>query len=202
MFIVNRFHLFIFLFSTLLMSPAIAKEQYLNCSEPRKSSGQWTESDWINWWTNIENLYLDGLPSDGLYWLVRHDIELLQQSVDILNDVDFPTLPPPSGSPVDPNMPTMPQKSLAFSFYSNRYNDCTLMKYADYPDQWHELFENYGIETPGWTRIPAPPVWLSASIALFGTQLTRSLDPRVRVAGYAIADVGALMIIWAELEEE
>lgn len=50
--------------------------------------------------------------------------------------------------------------------------------------------------------IPAPPMWVAASISLAGTNLSQVPHPGTKVVGYVMVNVGGVMIIWVEVEDE
>jgi len=63
------FLLAIFFSISSICSDEALSESRLSNSVGTESVNSWTESDWVAWWTNIENLYLSGLEYEGLYSL-------------------------------------------------------------------------------------------------------------------------------------
>ena len=202
LFCLKSFFLFLFLTSTLATS-SIAKDTGSNCSHFDKTAGQWTDSDWINWWTNIENLYLGGMSEEGLYWLLKHDLSVLGQSEDILADINFPDPDPDwgGGSPIRPNPPSI-QKSSSRGSFVRTSNGC--LKYADMPNQWADMIEEHGLDPNsfGGMYIPPPPLWVAVSIQTLGGTLTATRHPHATAAGVAFIVVGGVLIIWIDEAEE
>lgn len=59
-------------------------------TQPVLATEGWADTDWIAWWENIENLYLSGVEYEGLYWLLRHDLELLGYYQEFLTNIEVP----------------------------------------------------------------------------------------------------------------
>lgn len=165
-------------------------------NQNHSTTSSWTESDWVDWWNNIEDLYLSGLEDEGLYWLLRHDLELLEQYEEILGEVEIP--PPYSGwsgggpGPGDPHPPVDPHSS-------------NTPMYGEMPNEWAGLIEAHGLDPSdfgGVGPIPAPPMWVASSIALIGSNLMVIGHPGTKVVGFVMSNAGGIMIIWIQAEDE
>jgi len=53
----------------------------------------------------------------------------------------------------------------------------------------------------GLDRNP-PPGWLTASISLLGANLAAVPHPGTRVTGIVISDIGGILLIWIEIEDD
>lgn len=170
---------------------------------PETVTSQWTESDWIGWWQNIEDLYLAGLEEEGIYWLLRHDLEVLGHFSEFFSDIVIPDPYPGWGGGVpDPHDPIPPMIP-----YSNGQGLLEMLggyepMYGQMPEEWGPLLEEHGLDPAnfGGYQIPPPPPWVAASISLFGTQLSWAPHPGVQIVGRVFITVGGVMIIWIELE--
>lgn len=171
--------------------------------EPRSQASDWTEEDWDNWWINIENLYLSGLEDEGLYWLLRHDLEVLGQNVDAVGELDIP--PPYSGWAGDGPNPPPPGyiKSSSHKPVKSSYGESS-PKYGQYPQEWEQLIIDHGLDPAdfGGSIIPPPPLWVAAGMVALGGILEDVTHPGTKVVGKIMAHGGATIIVWITLEEE
>lgn len=161
----------------------------------------WTEQDWIDWWTNVQDLYQSGLEDEGMYWLLRHDLELLGYYEPVLEEIQIPA--PYSGwSDGDgSNPPTIP-----YSYDGFRSDRSPIQPmYGEMPSEWEDLILQHGLDPSdfgGIGPIPAPPMWVAAGISLMGTNLSQVTHPGTKVVGYLLTNAGGVMIIWIEVQEE
>lgn len=194
----------VFVLCAFLSTAAMAKDQRApkdSEHRPQTMNGGWTEQDWVNWWTNLQDLYQSGLDDEGMYWLLRHDLELLGYYEPVLEEIDIPA--PYSGwsGGGGSNPPTIP-----YAYGDERLDRGHFRPmYGQMPSEWGDLILQHGLDPAdfgGVGPIPAPPMWVAASISLLGTNLAQVPHPGTRVVGYVLTNAGGVMIIWIEVEEE
>ncbi len=160
----------------------------------------WTDSDWANWWEKIESLYLDGIEDEGLYWLLRHDLTVLGYYEPILQQVEIP--PPYSGwSNPDPGGPFIPYSTNS----TVAEDEYFVPMYGQMPSEWADLILAHGLNPAdfgGAGPIPAPPGWVAASILWLGGNLSMVPHPGTRAVGVVMTNIGGVMVIWIELEDD
>lgn len=191
-----------FAFSIALVS----NETYARDRQPYETRAyiDWTDADWENWWANIENLYLSGLENEGLYWLLRHDLELLGQHEEILAEIEIPA---PysgwSGGGADPSPPVYIPYSSGGAARKN-ISDYEPM-YGQMPEEWDQLIIDHGLDPADFQTgysIPPPPMWVAASMVAMGGILSDVPHPGTRIVGTVMSRGGAVIIVWIILEEE
>lgn len=161
----------------------------------------WTEADWVDWWFGIEDLYLSGLPEEGLYWLLRHDLEVLGQAEPLLDQIE---IPPPYSGWTDPGgpgpQPPMDPLSDGEAASDRLQNGAGYSpNYAGMPSEWVGLVEEHGIQTQP-IYVPPPPMWVGVSISALGGILASSTHPGVVLVGRVMIGAGGIIIIWIHEE--
>ena len=181
------------------------KANELHQSHAETVASQWTESDWIAWWENIEDLYLAGVDEEGIYWLLRHDLEVLGHFSEFFSDLDLPDpYPGWGGGAPDPHDPMPPMIPYSSGQKLVEMPDVYVPLYGQMPEEWGPLLDEHGLDPSnfGGYVIPPPPTWVAASISLFGTHLTWVPHPGTQVVGRIFVTVGGVMIIWIELGDD
>ena len=136
-----------------------------------------------------------------MYWLLRHDLELLGQAEEILGNIGFPQPYPgwSSGGLGDGVIPYQIKSSPIFT--KPPLKEPYVGKFAQYPQEWQAMFEQYGIPQV-YLNISSPPLWVAAGMTTLGGSLSRAPHPGARFLGYVLADVGGVLIIWIAVEDD
>jgi hypothetical protein len=198
----RSFFIILFLLSTpSTLDAKFDPENGMGNLDSSTSDSEWGTDEWITWWENIENLYLQGLEYEGLYWLLRHDLETLGYYEQLLANIEMPPPHPDwSDPPGDPSPPVIIYSIPEMAAHQKGSNH---LNYGQMPEEWGPLLEAHGIDpsTIGGWSIPAPPMWVAASIVVLGQTLS-DLPGGAKVIGKVLSRAGAIIIVWIELEDE
>ncbi len=171
-------------------------------SAPDSTTSVWTQQDWVNWWTAIEDLYLNGISEEDLYWQVRLDIEALGYNEPALQNIDFPApYPGWSGSgggsgggdhikPYGSHAPRERGAEYDGGGYGLQYK-CNLGSATRCPRG-----------PDPWDVVEPPPAWVATSIMILGSNLSFAPHPGVKVTGILIFNVGGILMVWIQTEND
>jgi hypothetical protein len=159
----------LFALCLIVALPTISLGQCIPAAHPTEptpnsttSTAVWTETDWASWYQSMATLVNSGVDPEGIYWLLRHDIDMLSIAEPLLTTIDFP--PPPSGVNPGPGGGGLIVNGglddpRANQLGSSAMGDQTIES-CYMPAQWESLIRQHGIDPaafPQGISINVPP---------------------------------------------
>ena len=188
--------------------PTISLGQCIPATHPTEPTGNstastavWTETNWESWYQSMATLVNSGVDPEGIYWLLRHDVDLLSTAEPLLATIDFP--PPPGGVTPGPGGGGLIVNGElddpgANQLRSTSGGDQTIES-CYMPAQWESLIRLHGIDPatfPQGISVGVPPGWLGPGLVALGRSLRRVPHPYARAAAGALEDAGAVLSLW------